>query len=458
MYGIIVKAYRDGNDIIFYVRQNKNTKVKVRVRGFKPYFYAHDNRGQYVSIFGERVRKIIAPSPDKVPILRQYYSKHYEADIPYVRRFMIDKRIYSGILFPDNKDVVNVDEVQPTPTITYPRIIILDIEVLATTMPNKDNPIHPVIAWTIWDSYSNKYYTAIFKEGLNKVVKENKRWRISLFSDESDLLYELIILLNKLEPDIITGWNIDFDVDYLRARCEYLKIPFELEGVEIFDYLMAYRHLFKASDYRLKHIAVVESIRKKEELIDAQEAIRRYRSGDLKRFIKYNWDDVDIIKQLEDKHKIIDFYLRLKWAVGLESLEKTFHSSVLIDTMALRLAKKNGYVLPSISEEVKDRRYVGAIVFQPPTGIIEDVAEYDMSRYYPSLIISFNLSPETKSNKGICIDTGNKKLYFKPKPLGLIPQICQKFLLQRELIERELDKLTPGTKKYEDLLNMRNVY
>lgn len=455
MKGVIVHAYRQGNDIILFIR-TKEGKRKIKVTGFHPYFYAPSEKGNYKSIFWEKVKKIYASSPDKVPKLREKYFKHFEADIPYVRRFLIDKGIYACVEIPD-KSVINVSEITPTECNILPRIGILDIEVKGDKLPSHENPIGEVIAFTFYDSYKDNYVSVVLDKQRKKYVKD-KTLYIHV-TTENDLFFIFSLLLSRINPDIITGWNIKFDIDYLVARAKELDFPISLDGIEIFDYLEAYRSTFKLKDYRLKVVAISEGIRKREEVIMFNEALEHYENGNIERFIQYNWDDVDIVKQLEDKHRLIlGFYWELKTSVGLESLNKALHNSVLIDTIALRIAKQNNYVLPSISEHRKVG-YKGAIVLNPPNGVIENVAVYDMSRYYPSIIISFNISPETKNTEGngVKVSVNGKEIYYSQDRVGLLPQICKKFLEERNKLEEQLAKLTPGTEEYNKLSMKRNV-
>lgn len=460
MRGIVVTGTRRRCDVILWVRTEDKQKKQLRIVGFKPYFYVPDKSGEYISIFGERVRKIYAPDPGRVPEMRVNYEKHYEADIPYTRRFIIDRGIYSGVEFPDNTDVINYTQIRPVNVNITPRLMILDIEVMADVIPTSENPRYPITAWTIYDSYLDTYITCVYKEGLKKQkAKYDKNWIVIKLNKEEDLLYTLSLLIAKLQPDILTGWNIDFDIGYLKARCQTLNIPFKLDGIEIFDMLEAYRITFKQDSYRLKHIAIVEGILKEEEIMNAQEAYQAYLNNDIETFIEYNFHDVYIVKELEDKHKLIlGFYHELRKAAGLIHLNDALHNSVLIDVIALRIARENNIVLPSKSEKQKSIPYTGAIVLNPPKGIIENVAVFDMSRYYPSLIISFNLSPETKSSFGeIVVTTPKKKIRFLKEPEGLLPKICKRLLKEREKLEAELKKLTPGTPEYNEMKMKRNV-
>jgi len=92
MIGRLVRVAKDGNKIRLYLR-TANGKVKVLVDDFYPYFYVPDPSGEYTAIDGTRVRRVYVNDPGEVPEKRSRYPKHYEADIPYTRRFIIDAGI-----------------------------------------------------------------------------------------------------------------------------------------------------------------------------------------------------------------------------------------------------------------------------------------------------------------------------------------------------------------------------
>src|SRR5262249_19811845 len=49
------------------------------------------------------------------------------------------------------------------------------------------------------------------------------------FEGERELLVRFFALLDRLDPDVLTGWNvIDFDLGVLRALCARHRIPFRL--------------------------------------------------------------------------------------------------------------------------------------------------------------------------------------------------------------------------------------
>jgi DNA polymerase I len=129
--------------------------VHARVHGFTPYFYApvdsvsedrlreydaitgwdyEDDAGEpFESIRGERLLKIYGRTPRDVGQIRDDFD-HFEADILFPNRFLIDKDVTSGITVParraeDGSLRIHHEEVQPADVTAEPRVSIFDIEV-----------------------------------------------------------------------------------------------------------------------------------------------------------------------------------------------------------------------------------------------------------------------------------------------------------------------------------------
>ena len=446
MLGRLVKIVRDGSNIVLYLR-TKEGKVKVCIDDFLPYFYVPDPNGQYVAVDGTRVRKVYASDPSDVPKMREHYRAHYEADIPYTRRFLIDTGVRSYVevpsLNPSWREVRPADVNEPIPL----RVWFVDIEVKANVLPDPKKADFPIHAITIYDTYLKKYIT-LLNAGTSKTETKDD-WIIVYFEDEAKMLKAFSDLTSKLDPDVFVSWNVGFDYDYIVNRCAKLGIDPHLDGTERFDLLSAYRKLYKRKSYRLKSVALEEGLISEDEAREAYDP-----SMTIDDLLKYNKRDVEVMVELDERYKLIDYYLALKEFVGVAHLMDALTPSVLIDAELLRLAKERGVVLPSKREGGSEETYEGAIVFEPKAGVYEGVAVFDMTTYYPSLIISFNISPDTISEDG---EIKYNKVAFKKEPIGLLPELCRRFLQLRKQIEAELAKHTPGTREYESLKTKRDV-
>ena len=75
--------------------------------------------------------------------------------------------------------------------------------------------------------------------------------------------------------------------------------------------------------------------------------------------------------------------------------------------------------------------FAGASVFEPTPGIHKNIAVFDMTMYYPSIILSLKLSPETRDGTGI------------------LCQMVEYFKSERQRMDKLLSEQEPGTDEYE---------
>jgi len=423
MIGRIVKVEKDGRIIRLWIRFSQKDKKMIQVVDFYPYFYVPDKNGEYMSIDNVNVKKITTDDPSKVPSLRSKYVKHYEADIPYTRRFLIDLDLYDCVDVPLLQNVSYKSLKPATCNIPY-RIWFIDIEVKSDVLPDFNNPEHPIVSITIYDSYVDKYVSFVLgKTSLNG----DDNWKILSFDSEDELILNFLRLYNVSQPDILVGWNVRFDVNYIKARFEALGYDISFDGVQIFDMMEGFKRLFKRPSYKLKMIALEEG------LIDSYKSFNINMSID--EIVEYNYTDVKIMVELEKKYGVLDFHLNLRSITGVNEIEDAFYNSVLVDTMLLRIAKKFNIVLPSKPEQIEEEEYEGAIVLEPPKGIFDNVAVFDMARYYPNIILSFNISPDTLDDNGQ-IKYPKTSVAFRNDRQGLIPSLVKNLLVLREQLEK----------------------
>jgi len=439
-YGVVKAEYEDDGSISLYVRNEKGNKEIITVEGFLPYFYVPrkaevpknskiiDVKEGFNSIFRQRLKKITMKTPSDVKKFRENFKDTFEADIPFTRRFMIDCRINSGIDVP--KKTINFKEIKPINFSFEPKTLFIDIEVVNEEgkMPDPEKAEEPIISITIYSD--GQYITLCLGDETKKRTKGD--WITLFVTDERELLRLLKKIMIRLEPDIITAWNVDFDIGYIKARSEKLGVHFDFEGVHIFDLLSAYKKVFSQPSYKLKEIAKIEKI-SDEEVEDISGEIKEHTIDEI---IKYNMTDVEYCVLLDKKHNLIEFYWNLKVFCGLNELNDTLYHSVMVDTLLIRLANENKMILPSKKQRQKDK-YEGAIVFDTIKGIHENVAVYDISRYYPSIIIGWNLSPETKN--------------YGESKIGILPRLCKSLLEERDNIERKLDEVPFKSEEWESL-------
>ncbi len=455
-------------------READGTAHQLKITGFRPYFWVWESEAEKphgnsievsqdrgISIKGEPLRKIYTERPTDVRNVRDNYH-HFEADIPFATRFLIDTGLTGGISAPS--DECSWQELSPAVVLSRPRVCMCDIECddrNGFPEPERD----PVNCITCYDSFDEQY-TTFYLQGKTKwgsvrpaPLKNgcfSEKHHILTYEDERSLFAGFIDYIKEKDPDILSGWNfIDFDAAYILKRIAVLgfrqdalaRLPGmtdrnAMRGRVIFDLLAAYKKMQSSQkeSYRLDAIA-------EEELGETKV---RYTGtlGDLwdndpLKMIEYNFKDVELCVAINKKTNIIEFYLEVSRYVGCP-LDKTLNSSNVIDIYILRKASGK-FVLPS-KGNASGEEFEGATVFDPSKGVRENVIVLDLKSLYPMAMMTLNASQETKSPEGeIHAPNG---IRFKKSPDGLTRSIISELMTERDQRKKLRNTFPYGSDEY----------
>lgn len=465
----------------------------VRVTGFRPYFYApteevadaEDERitGKqtgYESIEGDELTRLYTRIPRDVGEVRESYT-HYEADILFPDRFRIDKDVKSGMrVETEGEDVVDIDadEVEPIDADSSARTCVLDIEVEDRNgFPEEGE--EPVVCLTAWDSFDEEYHVFVWDIDEDEVTNDD--YVLHTYDEEGSMLDGFLTYLSERDPDVLTGWNSnDFDLPYLIDRLGELDgdgmDPNRLarvgdvwhddwggptiKGRATFDLLYAYQRMnfTELESYRLDAIA--------EEELGESKVTYTGKIGDLweddpDRLLEYNKMDVELCVRIDEKVGIVDFFRELSRFVGC-SLEDATTPSDVVDVYVLRKAHGD-FVLPSKGGASGGEEYEGGEVFEPITGIRENVGVLDLASLYPMSMVSINASPETKVGDDYDGETYDVEMpdggevRFRKNPEGLTKSIVTELLEERDKKKAARDEHEIGSEEYEKYDDQQNA-
>ncbi len=482
--GIHQVEYSVGVDIpVIHVfgRDASGKAVRVRVTGFRPYFYAPADRVDgrslpqgvdpepgttYRSIRGDPLRRLYTRRPGDVRAVRDDFIQHYEADIPFTTRFMIDCGLTAGVELPagtvelpDGTFEVEYHDLVPADIKAPARTCIMDIECVdeqGSPEPERD----PIICVTCWDSFDGDYTTLLWQPGeaAGDVpdLSVSERHRVVRYPDEKAMFRGLIGYVRERDPDILSGWNfVEFDIPYILRRMATLDMPAEdlarlpgqternaVRGRAVFDLLSAYRKMHQAQkeSYRLDAIAGEELGVTKVRYSGTITALWR---SDPARLVEYNCRDVELCVGIDQKNNIIEFYREIARYVGCP-LDRTLNSSNVIDIYVLRKASGT-FVLPSKGLAAGDE-FEGATVFEPATGLRENVVVLDLKSLYPMAMMTINASPETKNPDGEL--RAPNGIRFSREPDGLTRSILAELLEERDDRKRLRNLYPFGSPEY----------
>lgn len=367
------------------------------------YAYERAERGEYTSIYGDKLTKIYKFTKDDPEL--------FESDVPETTRALVD--LYS------DSDEISTGHV----VLTY------DIECeMESGIPNPEEAKNELTSIALHDSATNQYWVLVMDKSGEMKERTTDKAIVIPFQDERDMLMKYLELYEMINPTIVTGWNIDyFDTPMLYNRIKRLlgerhanrlspigqcfwspyRKRFFMGGVSYLDYISLYKiyNYGELPNYRLDTIAQIELGRGKIEYDGNLDQLFR---DDIEKFIEYNLVDVELVVEFDKKLQFIDLCRGICHA-GHVPYEDFVYSSKYLEGALLTYLRRRNLVAPNKPADRRERmealknnneeKFIGAYVKPPIVGKYEWIYDLDLTSLYPSIIMTLNISPETKIGK-----------------------------------------------------------
>jgi len=378
---------------------------------FNPYLLVEDKYGAEESIFKTKLRKREFPTDfDRKKFVKESNLKRLFENIPPAQQFLVD-----------NYWTQNTDDDFSKFAL---KVMFIDIETFSNKgkFPDIKNPEDTINLISCYDTIKNRYVTFGLRPFDTGHIKDKKVKYIHCKSEE-ELLKTFVKFWEMDYPDVVSGWNSSgFDIPYLVNRIAavlnedwqkrlspigriYEKVkknvkfgepPFELiiEGVASVDYMVMYQKfkLDKQESYKLDYIAEVEL---GEQKLEYEGQLWELAVKDWKTFVDYNIKDVELLVKLDDKLRYMKT-LRFLANIGLTNIDKAISTLPIMNGALAVQARKRDQRIPTFIRPLKTGKNPGAYVKDPVVGLSENLVSFDANSLYPSVMISLNLSPETK--------------------------------------------------------------
>jgi len=463
--------------------------------GNRIYIREIDNKGNRYSGYTNFKPTLYLPTPqdrsDYKSLDNKPLGSHTFDSIKACRKFVdsYDGTVNYSIL--GNRNYVSQYITETYPNLQWDstkiKIYNIDIETsIDNGFPDIRTANSAITSITIHNSINNYYY--VF--GTGKYTPDQSDKKITYFKcdDEHDMMELFLEWWKKSPPDIITGWNCKFfDIPYIVNRLEFLGLSskllspiknvyerniriaghenqtYSLTGISVLDYLDLYKNFtYKVQEsYRLDYIGKVElNLRKDQDEIPGYELYKT----DYQKFINYNIRDVEIVKKLDEKMKLLDLVITTAYDSGI-NFEDVFSPVKTWESIIYRFLKEKNIAVPVKSKDSEPRTIEGGYVKNPHIGLHKWVVSFDLNSLYPHLIQQYNISPETLYEGVVCADSkdiGVKGLlkqtldtdylkaknitltpngvHFKTDKQGFLPQLMHKMYSDRVVYKKKMLK------------------
>ena len=297
------------------------------------------------------------------------------------------------------------------------------------------------------------------------------------FADEKEndktIIEEFISYVQKFDPDIIVSYGANkVDWTYLTERCRTLKMKLVIDRACTEPHTSVYGHVSLTGIANIDLADFVDEFPsvKVKNLVNMADNL-----GVMKINNRTIIEDVDFADCWDDTHKrdslnrfsldnarrlkgvadlLLDFAMQLSSLVSLP-LDHVMTAAVgfRVEWFLIKHAQKIGELIPKRVEQPY-RPYAGGLVLKPEAGLHENIVVLDFKSMYPSIMIAYNLSPDTyvspkepEPASGV-FEAPEVEHKFRKAPSGFYKEILTYLIGVRSEIRVKMKKLGPESVEY----------
>lgn len=215
--------------------------------------------------------------------------------------------------------------------------------------------------------------------------------------------------------------------------------------------------------------------------------------------LEYNVKDTELLRKLEVKKGYVTLFQTLCEVCGVLGNTDGLNPMRQMDGFLLRLGRERGHRFPTKRYAENEEQFLGAYVMHPRSvpgkenaedpedvwtreqaaawrkahgltnGILHNVHVCDFASLYPSIILTWNLSEETRAPKpkgwkegdpipaGMCRSPGTGAFFYTDKS-GILPDALRELLRRRKYWSDLAASLPPGTPEWYDAMARSTAY
>ncbi len=432
------------------------------------------------------VLKVFSSIPAMIPKLKNELwdlpeiNECREFDIPFYRRYLIDKDIRPGswIEVQGEEEEGDLDQV-------------LDVESIETGIEKDEDINWYTVAFDLEVYQEEIIMVSLYAEDFEKVIttEEIDRDFVETVENEEKLIKRLVEIIEDRDVDILTGYNTDeYDFDVLRNRAEHYNLTLAM-GRDGERMKFNRRGRFKGARLKgrmhldiypfVSHVLApgldsetldLDSV--SEELLGLNKDDMSWEEmktswknkEDLEKFSDYALKDSELAFKLTEE--LVPQILELSEITGLipfDACRLTYGQ--LTENFLLREASERDIIAsnrPSQDKRSKRRRqdaYSGGFVYTPEAGLYREIGLFDFKSLYPTVMVAHNISPDTLNIED-CEDRFSLEEFdynFCQDEPGFFPELVRELVEDRSKIKEKMKNLDEDSQEYKSLDNRQQA-
>ena len=413
---------------------------------------------------GEALYRVNFESPNMVRKMSRELSGTYEADVPYEDRYLIDN-VEEMPEYEPRKVFIDLEALQYPANSEGPKYLRRHNRIWAdwqmiNVIGCYDNYTNTYVIWTQHPEAQEHLHSFTQKTPVKMMNFDGVDVEIRDFPNEYSMLLDFVEWIDDIDPDMLLAWGMGFyDLPTLYARLESTGIgadklsPSSLGKNRYVDAPSQYRkYQYNWTAQPIKGRIVISLDRLFERVyrdskstnlpsnkldIVGQKLFGRGKTEFrpdfydqnyhhfLEDYLYYNFRDVLLMVEIEEKYNLINGQMALQRLAKCK-FDSTFYGSYYARVYFMRKAnfkQKTGHYGGSAD----DAGLQGAIVLDPEeldsVGLHKNVAILDFAGLYPSVMVTYNKSWETKVKAGEESDDDiiGDGCRFRRSPQGILP-------------------------------------
>jgi len=291
--------------------------------------------------------------------------------------------------------------------------------------------------------------------------------------NDRPVLEDFISYIRNFDPDIVVGYGInEQDWPYLIERCKKLGLRLQVDRAETEPHTSVYGHISitgRANVDLLDFAGEFSEVKIQtlENLADYL-GIMKIENRQIVEDVDYAdyWDSMEkreILKKFSMgsarcvmgiAEAVLDFAMQLSNLVSLP-LDHVGSAAAgfRVEWFLIKHTHRLGELVPKRIEQPY-RPYAGGVVLKPLPGLHGDIAVLDFKSMYPSLMIAYNISPDTyvppkeaapKSGVYEAPEVGH---HFRKEPAGFYKEVLSYLISVRDEIRSRMRTVAPESVEY----------
>ena len=505
-------------ELRIFAKTPEGENVLALEKNFKPYFYAlpeeqeeveelqeeietgefHDDNGEPIESseteIVERkdgtekleVVKVYTDVPATVPKLKhelydlEKVSGCREFDIPFYKRYMIDKEILPTETVEFSGEKLESEDFD----------IKLELEDVKTGI-EAEEPDFTSLAFDLEVIDDEIVMVSFYGEQMEKVIStvEIDEEFVETVDSEEELLNRIIEIVQELDVDILTGYNTDeFDFQVLRERVEEHNLELSLgrdgermkfnrrgrfagarlKGRMHLDLYPFIEHVVSPGleSERLDLDSVAEEmLGENKDDVSFPEMREWWDNGEnLEEFARYALKDSELAYKLSEE--LVPQVIELSRITGLTPFDACrLTYGQLTENFLLKEARKKNMISPNRPTRNEQRRrqnqgaYEGGFVYTPDSGLHEDISVFDFRSLYPTVMVAHNISPEMLDLEDCSekFEPEEFDFYFCQDRQGFFPELIEGLVESRYELKDEMKQYEKDSVEYERIYSRQQA-